>query len=150
MVIFCLGGASWPVTGSNGVWLNNFTEHKIETLTFEASNCSVEIKWPTDLINLIEGKHLKNCSFKVNEKTIKGEVVITKFGLEGNGIYGLSTLIREGLKKNNFCDLFIDFKPQQSKEFVIKKLKLLLKSIGCKKIQKLWINGCFEIKFTSF
>jgi uncharacterized flavoprotein (TIGR03862 family) len=145
LVIFCLGGASWPVTGSNGVWLNYFSKHKIETLNFEASNCSVEIKWPTNLINLIEGKHLKNCSFTINKKTINGEVVLTKYGLEGNGIYGLSSLIRENLKKNNSCNLFIDFKPQLSKENLIKKLNESKNNNQTKKLSEILKLNAIQI-----
>ena len=41
----------------------------------------------------------------------KGEAVITKFGLEGNSIYGLSPQIREQLLTHSKATVFIDFKP---------------------------------------
>jgi hypothetical protein len=60
---------------------------------------------------LVSGKPLKNCSFTCNEKTIKGEAVITDFGIEGSGIYPLSPEIRAQLKTNKLAKLHIDFKP---------------------------------------
>ena len=54
----------------------------------------------------------------------KGEAVITKFGLEGNAIYGLSPQIREQLYTNSKATVFIDFKPSLTLGNVHSKIKL--------------------------
>jgi len=44
ITVFCLGGASWPQTGSKGDWTNHFAERGIQLNPFQASNCAFEIK----------------------------------------------------------------------------------------------------------
>jgi uncharacterized flavoprotein (TIGR03862 family) len=122
LVIFCLGGASWPVTGSNGNWAEFFKQKNITIHTFESSNCLFKINWPENILPAVEGKALKNCTITCGNKTQLGEVVITKDGMEGSGIYPLSPQIREQLKKHHKADIYIDMKPTLSKEILLAKL----------------------------
>lgn len=122
VVIFCLGGASWPVTGSKGDWLSFFKDKKIKTTPFEASNCSFKINWPQELIKVIEGKPLKNISIKCGNKIHAGEIVLTSFGIEGSGIYPLSPQIRDELNKLGLAKIYIDLKPLLSSEEALKKI----------------------------
>ncbi|MBP7809092.1 MAG: NAD(P)-dependent oxidoreductase [Bacteroidia bacterium] len=121
-VIFALGGASWKVTGSDGSWLGHFEKKGITCLPFRASNSAFEIKWPEGVSEKFKGKALKNCSFLCGEKEIKGEAVLTSFGIEGSGVYPLSGEIRKQLDENKSADLFIDFKPQLTKAEIKKRL----------------------------
>ena len=126
--IYCMGGASWPVTGSDGDWLTKFDKIGIPTLPFEASNCAFKINWPIELINRIEGKSLKNCSFKVGKTLQLGEAILTRFGIEGGGIYPLSPSIRKEINDFKKAELIIDFKPNLSEEVLLKKLTAIKKS----------------------
>lgn len=112
ITIFALGGASWKVTGSDGAWLNYFSVKNILYEPFEASNCAFKIDWPKNIISKIEGKALKNCEFICGEKTHKGEAVITKFGIEGSGVYPLSGEFRKQIHKNKKAIVYVDLKPQ--------------------------------------
>jgi predicted Rossmann fold flavoprotein len=96
--VFSLGGGSWKITGSDGSWLETFQKKGIPTIPFEASNCAFKIDWKSEFIEKNEGDPLKNITISCAEKTQKGEAVITRFGLEGNAIYGLSPQIRAQLK----------------------------------------------------
>jgi uncharacterized flavoprotein (TIGR03862 family) len=122
ITIFALGGASWKVTGSDGLWLGHFEKKGITCLPFRPSNCAFEIKWPEGVSEKFKGKALKNCSFFSGEKEIKGEAVLTSFGIEGSGVYPLSGEIRKQLDANKSADLFIDFKPQLTKAEIKKRL----------------------------
>ena len=122
VVVFCLGGASWPVTGSKGDWASLFKEKKIAVNSFEASNCSFKINWPQALVSKIEGKVLKNISVNCGTKTHLGEIVLTQAGIEGSGIYPLSPEIRAKLNKENSAEIIIDFKPNVSLEKIREKL----------------------------
>ncbi len=126
--IYCMGGATWRVTGSDGSWLKKFENIGIPTFPFEASNCAFKINWPTELINRIEGKALKNCSFKVGKISQLGEVVLTRFGIEGGGIYPLSGSIRKQIKAYKKAELIIDFKPNLSEDVLFKKLTTIKKT----------------------
>jgi len=122
LTVFCLGGASWPVTGSKGDWSTIFKEKNIDVIPFSASNCSFKIEWPKDIIKVIEGKPLKNISVKCGNKIHFGEVVITAAGIEGSGIYPLSPQIREKLNKKNEAKIFIDLKPDLSFDEMIERI----------------------------
>jgi len=121
--ILALGGASWSVTGSDGKWTKHFEQIGIKIIPFESSNCGINIDW-NEKIEIHFGQPLKNIAVSVNGKTLKGEAVITNYGLEGNVIYPLIPQIREQLKADKNVEIFIDFKPNNSKEELLKKLNL--------------------------
>jgi predicted flavoprotein YhiN len=70
-----------------------------------------------------EGTPLKNITISCNNVIQKGEAIITKFGLEGNSIYGLSPQIRKQLDTNSKASIFIDFK-SLTLENIHSKIKL--------------------------
>ena len=121
--VFSLGGGSWKITGSDGTWLDTFQEKEVKTVPFQSSNCACKIDWKPDFIKQNEGNPLKNIAIYCSEKKQKGEVVITKFGLEGNAIYGLSPQVRAQLKSEGKARIFIDFKPMFSLEEVTTRVK---------------------------
>ena len=121
--VFSLGGGSWKVTGSDGIWLDTFSKKGIKTKIFQASNCGYKIDWKSNFIQKHEGTPLKNIAISCNNIIQKGEAVITKFGLEGNAIYGLSPQIREQLNVISKATVFIDFKPSLTLENVLSKIK---------------------------
>lgn len=122
--VFCLGGSSWKVTGSDGSWLDTFSEKGIKTKEFQASNCGYQIDWTSSFIKKHEGTPLKNIAIYCNDIVQKGEAVITNFGLEGNAIYGLSPQIRRQLSAGSKAKIFIDFKPSLTSENILSKIKL--------------------------
>lgn len=132
IAIFALGGGSWQVTGSDGSWTNYFSEKGIDIIPFQASNCAYEIKWENEFIKIAEGASLKNISLKCGDKEKKGELVITKFGLEGGSIYALSPEIREQLNSNNTAKIFLDLKPS----FTVAEIKNKISNKGNKSLSK--------------
>ncbi len=137
IVVFALGGGSWKVTGSNGAWLNLFEEKGIQSDTLIPSNCAYKVDWNQEL-KAAEGAALKNCAFSCNGISIKGEAVITKFGIEGGVIYALSNAIRKTLLKKKKTLLEIDFKPSLELSQVAKHLsekgKLSIKDVLLEKL----------------
>ncbi len=124
--IFCLGGSSWQVTGSNGNWANYFAKKNILILPFKASNCAFKINWSDNFNAKIEGKLLKNISLTCNTATHFGEIVFTKFGIEGSGVYPLSPFIREQLEQTKQAQIYIDFKPTLTIEKIIEKINSII------------------------
>jgi len=121
--VFALGGASWTKTGSDGLWTALFESKQLNTIPFQASNCGVNIKWDSSILKHHEGKPLKNISFTVGGKTVKGEGLVTAYGLEGNAVYPLIGEVRNQLKEDKDSQLFIDFKPNNSNEELERKMK---------------------------
>ena len=136
ITLYALGGSSWKVTGSDGSWTNYFSEKGIEVLPFQASNCAYEVKWKEEFKSLAEGKTLKNIAIKCDAKERKGELVITKFGLEGGAIYALSPKIRSHLNDDDFATVYLDLKPSLSLEQIRDKFS----ARGNRSIKKLLID----------
>lgn len=109
--VFALGGASWKITGSDGTWLPLFAQKEIRTIPYQASNCAFEITWPAEFIEACEGQYLKNIAINCGSLSKKGELTITKLGLEGGAIYALSNKIRTQLKDKNEAIVYVDLKP---------------------------------------
>jgi uncharacterized flavoprotein (TIGR03862 family) len=120
--VFALGGGSWKVTGSDGKWLDTFSNRGVKTIPFQASNCSYQINWNPGFIKNHEGTPLKNIAISCNNLVQKGDAVITKFGLEGNSIYALSPEIRNQLNTSQKASVFIDFKPSLTLEKIRSKI----------------------------
>lgn len=122
-IVFALGGASWPVTGSKGDWLDFFTSKGVDALPFQPSNCGFKVDWNKQFMDLFEGQPLKNCAISCGKRTQKGEGVFTTYGLEGNVIYALSPQIREQLNAHGRASISIDFKPTFSESEIMEKLR---------------------------
>lgn len=123
IIIFALGGASWKVTGSDGSWGEIFTSKGVQVAPFRAANCAFEVMWRPKFINTHAGKPLKNISLTYQDTTAKGELVITKFGLEGNALYALSQLIQDDLQPNGSTTLQLDLKPMLKLEQIEYKIR---------------------------
>ena len=121
--IFALGGGSWKVTGSDGGWLDLFSNQNIPITPFQSSNCAYHVVWPEEFIEVYEGSPLKNIAISCLNKKQKGEAVITRFGLEGNAIYALSPQIRQELERHQQATIFLDMKPTLHYEDLLKKIK---------------------------
>lgn len=68
IVVFALGGASWKVTGADGVWKKKFEDKGIKVQPLRAANCAFEVAWGKGFIEAHEGKPLKTllCPLVIN------------------------------------------------------------------------------------
>tara|TARA_R110000737_G_scaffold327084_2_gene341114 strand:- start:9229 stop:10416 length:1188 start_codon:yes stop_codon:yes gene_type:complete len=123
IVAFALGGGSWKVTGSDGSWLTTFQEKGIETKDFVPANCAYQIDWSKEFLKKNAGQPLKNIALTCADKTQKGELVITDFGLEGNAIYALSPQIQNELDTNGKAQIYLDLKPPLTVDRIKEKLE---------------------------
>lgn len=136
IVVFAMGGASWKVTGSDGAWSAAFRKRGIAVLPFRAVNCAFGIAWDKDFIAAHEGKPLKNIALTYNNQKVKGELVISKFGLEGNAIYALSQKIQEDLLTNKSVVIHLDLKPKMTADEIRTKYKNAAQSKITKVLKK--------------
>ncbi len=120
--VYAFGGSSWTKTGSDGHWLKIFREEGIKVNDFGAANCGLEVKWNKDFIKEHEAKHVKNIAMEYNSFGKKGEFTITKYGIEGNAVYPISSVVSEALKLRKEVSIGIDLKPQLSYEAILSKL----------------------------
>ena len=123
-VILSMGGASWPQTGSDGQWKTIMEDNEIIIKPFLPMNCGFEHEWSDFFINKIDHYPLKNIRLHFDEHNIRGEVMLTPFGIEGGAVYAVSNYIRDEIKKNGKASVLIDLKPDLTLEQVQKKLEL--------------------------
>lgn len=122
ITVFALGGSSWKVTGSDGKWSTEFEKRGVNVAPFRAANCAFKVHWNKDFLKIHEGKPLKNIALNFNGSFTKGELVISKFGLEGNAIYALSQKIQDKLLTNNSAIIHLDLKPTMTLDQIKAKL----------------------------
>lgn len=111
-VVLALGGASWPETGSDGLWPEILAAHGIEITPWQPANCGWNVNWSPELLARAEGLPLKNLTVRAGTESVSGELLITRDGLEGGAIYRLGRALRSLAAPR----LAIDFKPQLSVE----------------------------------
>ncbi len=106
-VILALGGGSWPQTGSDGAWTEIVERLGIAVAPLEPANCGWECAWPPPVLVLCEGKPLKNVAVSASGRMCQGELLVTKYGLEGGALYSLCPALRAMQRP----EISIDFKP---------------------------------------
>jgi uncharacterized flavoprotein (TIGR03862 family) len=83
---FFLGGGSWE--DRYPTWPEAFhRELQVETHPFVPANVGYEVNWSQGFITEAEGKPLKNIVFKSALGEKAGELIVTRYGLEGTPIY---------------------------------------------------------------
>jgi len=117
-VVLALGGASWPDTGSDGTWPTLLAAHGIEVSPWAPANCGWNVVWPAPLLERAEGLPLKNLTVTAGEESVSGELLITRYGLEGGAIYRLGPLLRAVGSPR----ITLDLKPQLSVEALATRL----------------------------
>lgn len=115
-LILAMGGGSWKKTGSDAKWIEILKSKNIEITPLESANSG----YNTDSkFHQLQGLYLKNIkvSFENNDKN--GEVVFTKYGIEGSSIYYLNRFTR----RHNFpLTIYIDLKPNISESEIFNEL----------------------------
>ncbi len=106
-VILALGGASWPVTGSDGTWTNLLESLGIGVNPLVPANCGWETPWPAEVLAVAEGQPLKNLVIRAGDHEAAGELMVTAYGLEGGALYQLGAALRAMREPV----IHIDFKP---------------------------------------
>lgn len=121
-VIFALGGASWPATGSDGAWTKLFAAKNIPLQAFESANCGFEADWSPYLKKTFSNLPLKNICMTVGETQQRGEIMLTPYGIEGSLVYSLGLLIRKEIQDLGNCTLFLDLMPDWSIQKIMDRL----------------------------
>lgn len=118
-VILALGGGSWAKTGSDGAWTAIFENLGVAHHPLAPANCGWEHAWPAEVLAAAEGKPLKNIHLQAGEITSIGELMLTRYGLEGGAIYQLGAALRAMREPA----VSIDFKPTFSHGQLVAKMQ---------------------------
>ncbi len=129
-VVLALGGASWPETGSDASWVSLLGAMGVPITPFSPANCGWEANWGhilnQDILANIEGYPLKNITVSAGEQRIAGELLITKYGLEGGALYQLGSALRRMDQPMLQIDLKPSFSAQELASRIISNPKDLI------------------------
>lgn len=118
-VILALGGGSWKKTGSDGAWLPMLEGLGIACHPLAPANCGWGHSWTPEILAQAEGKPLKNIHVRAGDSKAIGELLVTRYGLEGGPIYQLGSALRA----MEVPAIVIDFKPAHTHEQLLAKME---------------------------
>ena len=131
-VVLALGGASWPRLGSDGAWVGDLETAGAEVTPLQAANAGFNVAWSPILIERAAGQPLKAVSLSITDPRpqaaqgavgpVKGEVMLTRYGLEGGAVYALSGPLREAIARDASAVLTIDLRPDLTIEALAARL----------------------------
>ncbi|MFY8092312.1 MAG: TIGR03862 family flavoprotein [Niveispirillum sp.] len=120
--LLALGGASWPRLGSDGGWAPLLAAHGVPLAPFRPSNSGFDVAWSAGFLERAEGEPLKRIALTVKDRTVPGELVVTRTGLEGGALYALSAPLRDMIEREGRAIVHLDLKPDLTLSQVQNKL----------------------------
>ncbi|MGZ3298277.1 MAG: NAD(P)/FAD-dependent oxidoreductase, partial [Asticcacaulis sp.] len=95
--LLALGGASWPRLGGDGSWAEILAAKGVEIAPFAPANAGFRTRWSAIFAEKFAGAPLKNIALSFNGQPVKGELMLTRTGIEGGAVYALSAPLREAI-----------------------------------------------------
>ena len=120
--ILALGGASWPRLGSDGSWAEILAARDVAVAPLCPANCGFSVAWSGVFRDRFEGQPLKGITLSFGSHSVRGEAVITRNGIEGGGIYALSTDLREAILREGYASLQVALRPDLDRDGQITRL----------------------------
>ena len=119
--VLALGGASWPQLGSTGKWVDYLSQKNIDVRNLLPANCGFNCNWSEKFAAEFSGQPLSTISLgcydlKGQFHSLRSEAIIANFGIEGTGVYALSSYLREKIELEGSVELMIDLLPDFSLE----------------------------------
>lgn len=115
-VILALGGASWPRLGSDGGWIEPFSDTGISIAPLRPANCGFLVDWSEVFRGRFEGEPVKRVALTFGSRTVRGEFIVTRAGVEGGAIYALSNALRDSVEASHVATLRIDLLPEANEQ----------------------------------
>lgn len=109
--VLALGGTSWPRTGSDGAWVPLLREAGIQVTPLQPANCGFVVRWSEPLLDRFAGSPLKDVVVRHRGSAARGDVVLTRDGIEGGPVYALSRVLRTCIANDGAAELEIDLFP---------------------------------------
>lgn len=121
-VVLALGGASWPRLGSDGAWRPWLEARGVTVSPFRPSNVGFDLTWSAIFADRFAGQPLKPVALSHGDRTVRGEAMITRYGLEGGAVYSLSAGLRDAIDRDGTATLTVDLRPDLTIEALAARL----------------------------
>lgn len=121
-VVLALGGASWPKLGSDGAWAGQLGAAGVSVAPLTAANSGALVAWSALFRSDFEGQPIKTVMLRHGAAGARGDMVVTRGGLEGGPVYTLSSRLREAVERDGKATLFVDLRPDTAPACLTRKL----------------------------
>jgi uncharacterized flavoprotein (TIGR03862 family) len=109
--VLALGGASWPRLGADGSWVGPLAAQGIGVIPLRPANCGFLVPWSDLFIDRFAGQPLKRIALSFRGRTVRGEGMITRHGIEGGAIYALSAALRDAIATEGEAVVEVSLRP---------------------------------------
>lgn len=116
--VIALGGGSWE--DEIPAWVELFQRKGLRVEPLMPSNVGYEVNWKKEFLLEAEGKPLKKIRFESKRGIKDGELVITRYGIEGTPVYFWGEA----------GECFIDLKPDLSAEQIYERLSVVKENLA--------------------
>ena len=121
-VVLALGGASWPRLGSDGAWTDVLAAGGVTIAPLKPANCGFAIAWSDVFRDRFAGVPLKTVALAFGASVSRGDLMITRDGIEGGAVYALSAHLRDTIAREGSAVLDIALRPDISQATLTQKL----------------------------
>lgn len=124
VVVLALGGGSWARLGSDGAWVPWLREKGVAVRALRPSNCGFDVRWSEHFRERHAGEPLKSVVVSCldahgNRLQRKGELIVTRHGVEGSLVYAMSAPLRDVIRLQGHAIMNVDLLPDRRREDVI-------------------------------
>ena len=120
--VLAFGGASWPRLGSDGGWTRAFDALGVAMTPLAPANCGALIRWSAHFQGAFEGQPIKTILLRHGAAAARGDLVVTRAGLEGGPAYALASSLRVEVERGGGASLSLDLRPDASAAELARKL----------------------------
>ena len=120
--VLALGGASWPRLGSDGAWADTLAATGVKISPLRPANSGFTVAWSDIFRDRFEGQPLKGVALTSGPRTVRGEAIVTRSGIESGAIYALSADLREAIAGSGQATLHIALRPDIDSKGLIARL----------------------------
>lgn len=125
--VLALGGASWPVLGSDGLWVALLAAEGIDIAPLLPANVGFECDWSAHFRDKYAGAAVKPVAMRTGDDEHgprrQGEFVVTEYGIEGSLVYALGQGLRASVAAGAAVNAWIDLLPERSEAQIVARLQ---------------------------
>ena len=121
-LLLSMGGASWPRLGADGAWVATLAAAGVASAPLRPANCGFVADFSPPFPGDHAGRPLKGVEVRFAGRAVRGEVMLTRQGIEGGAIYALSAALRDAVEAGGEAIVEIDLRPGRSPEDLVARL----------------------------
>ena len=121
-LLLSTGGASWPRLGADGTWVATLAAAGVGSAPLRPANCGFVADFSPAFPGDHAGRPLKGVEARFAGRAVRGEVMLTRQGIEGGAVYALSAALRDAVEAGGEAMVEIDLRPGRSPEDLVARL----------------------------